>query len=101
MIIGSFSETVFTEVVAVVRIESERVLVDFAGPFQGKMWLLLYDTYSKWGEVINMNNDTTAQATVRAMRRVFCSNGLPWIIVSDNGPQFVSEVSVIFEKESC
>ena len=69
----------------------QRVHVDFAGPFQGKMLLLLYDTYSKWGEVINMNNDTTAQATVRAMKRVFCSTGLPWIIVSDNGPQFVSE----------
>ena len=55
------------------------------------MWLLLYDTYSKWGEVINMKNDTTAQATVRAMRRVFCSTGLQRIIVSDNGPQFVSE----------
>ena len=38
-----------------------------------------------------MNNDTTAQATVRAMRRVFCSTGLPWIIVTDYGPQFVSE----------
>ena len=25
------------------------------------------------------------------MRRVFCSTGLPWITVSDNGPQFVSE----------
>ena len=69
----------------------QRVHVDFAGPFQGKMWLLLYETYSKWGEVINMNNDATAQATVRAMRTVFCSTGLPWIIGSDNGPQFVSE----------
>ena len=42
----------------------QRVHDDFAGPFQGKMWLLLADTYSKWGEVVNMNNDTTAQATV-------------------------------------
>ena len=69
----------------------QRVHIDFAGPFQGHMWLLLYDAYSKWGEVIKMNKDTTAKATIKALRRVFCSTGLPWVLVSDNGPQFISE----------
>ena len=30
----------------------QRLHVDFAGPFQGHMWLITVDAYSKWPEVI-------------------------------------------------
>ena len=69
----------------------QRVHVDYAGPFLGSMWLLLVDTYSKWPEVIQMHLNTKSGATIRAFRAVFARTGLPMTLVSDNGPQFVSQ----------
>ena len=69
----------------------ERVHADFAGPFLGSMWLLLVDTYSKWPEIIQMNMNTTSSATIRAFRSIFSRTGLPICLVTDNGPQFISD----------
>ena len=68
----------------------QRLHIDYAGPYRGTMWLLLIDAYSKWPEVHAMSS-TTAQATVQQLRGIFATHGLPQMIVSDNGPQFVSE----------
>ena len=55
------------------------------------MWLLLIDAYSKWLEVHAMSS-STAQATVQQLKKIFATHGrLPQMIISDNGPQFVSE----------
>ena len=78
----------------------QRVHVDFAGEFQNNYWLLMYDTYSKWPEVIKMSHNTTAPATIKAMRRVFSRTGVPWVLVSDNGPQFISEEFKNFLKKN-
>ena len=67
----------------------ERVHVDFAGPFQGSMFLVVHDSYSKWLEVIPMKA-TSAERTVQELRTLFARLGLPKQIVSDNGPQFTS-----------
>ena len=69
----------------------QRVHVDFAGEFQNNFWLLMYDAYSKWPEVIKMSHNTTATTTIKTMRSVFSRTGVPWVLVSDNGPQFISE----------
>ena len=63
----------------------QRLHVDFAGPFNGGMFLIVVDAKSKWMEVIPMSS-TSANATIRALR----SHGLPEEIVTDNGPQFVA-----------
>jgi len=68
----------------------QRLHIDYAGPYRGTMWLLVIDAYSKWPEVHAMSA-TTAQATVQQLRKIFAIHGLPQMIVSDNGPQFVSE----------
>lgn len=68
----------------------ERIHIDFAGPFLNSMFLVIVDAYSKWPEVIMMKS-TTATNTVEVLRTVFARNGIPCQIVSDNGPQFVSE----------
>ena len=78
----------------------QRVHVDFAGEFQNNFWLLMYDAYSKWPEVIKMSHNTTATATIKAMRSVFSRTGVPWVLVSDNGPQFISEESKNFLKRN-
>ena len=57
----------------------KRIHVDFAEPFQGKMFFLIIDTHSKWPEIFQMNS-TTVEETI----------GLPDLLVSDNGPQFTA-----------
>ena len=76
-----------------------RVHIDFAGPFQGKMFLIIVDAHSKWPEVIQMPS-TTAQQTISALSSVFSRYGLPDQLVSDNGPQFTSEEFAHFLKRN-
>jgi hypothetical protein len=66
------------------------VHIDFAGPFLGKMFLISVDAHSKWIDVGIMNN-ITAETTINELRKLFAIHGLPDMIVSDNGPTFVSE----------
>ena len=68
----------------------QRIHTDFAGLFLGKMYLLVIDAHSKWGEVFQMTQTTTTKM-LEVLRSLFASYGLPEQIVSDNGPQFVSE----------
>ncbi|XP_043191542.1 uncharacterized protein K02A2.6-like isoform X1 [Amphibalanus amphitrite] len=67
----------------------ERVHIDFAGPFQGSMFLVAHDSYSKWLEVIPMKT-VSAERTIDELRSLFARLGLPKQVVSDNGPQFTS-----------
>lgn len=66
-----------------------RVHIDLAGPCQGQSFLIVVDSFSKWVEVVLMHS-TTADAVIRALRRIFSTHGLPDILVSDNGPQFTA-----------
>ncbi|CAB4020287.1 PREDICTED: uncharacterized protein K02A2.6-like, partial [Paramuricea clavata] len=68
------------------------ILVDYAGPFMGKMFLLIIDAHSKWLD-IHMTNSSNAETTVVAsqLRMTFASQGLPEMVVSDKGPAFVSK----------
>ncbi|XP_048775245.2 uncharacterized protein K02A2.6-like [Ostrea edulis] len=75
----------------------QRIHVDFAGPFQGSMFLVAVDAFSKWPEVVQMST-TTADRTVDVLRRIISRNGLPDSLVSDNGPQFVFETFQDFMK---
>ncbi|XP_029163050.1 uncharacterized protein K02A2.6-like [Nylanderia fulva] len=67
----------------------QRVHVDFAGPFLGKMFLLMVDAFSKWPEV-HIVQDITAKTTIAKCRGMFAAYGLPKVIVTDNGRTFVS-----------
>ena len=66
----------------------ERVHLDFAD-LKGQNYMMLVDSYSKWVEVVEMNTITTSQ-TIKTLRAIFGSFGLPQILVTDNGPQLVS-----------
>ena len=67
-----------------------RLHIDFAGPCLGdKTFLIIVDAYSKWLEVLECKQ--TAESTITHLRQVFPTHGLLEIIVSDNGPTFVSE----------
>ena len=66
-----------------------RVQVDYAGPFMGKMFSLIINAHSKWMD-IHCVNSATSSVTIDKMRSTFASRGLPEIVVSDNGSNFVS-----------
>ena len=66
-----------------------RVHADYAGPFKGKMFLLLVDAHSKWMEIHTLTT-ATSQTTIAKMRDTFATHGLPEILVTDNGTVFTS-----------
>ena len=67
-----------------------RIHFDFAGLFLVKMFLIIYDSYSKWIDAIPMNN-ITSSAVINCLRYKFSIHGLPYFIVSDNGPSLASQ----------
>ena len=75
----------------------QRIHIDYAGPFQGSMFLVVVDAHSKWPEVIPMKSTSSAK-TIEVLRNLFARFGIPQQIVSDNGPQFVSEEFQLFAK---
>ncbi|XP_014679047.1 PREDICTED: uncharacterized protein K02A2.6-like [Priapulus caudatus] len=66
-----------------------RLHADF-GEYRQKHYLVVVDSYSKWPEVVKMNT-TTAEKTIEAFRSIFCIQGIPEKLVTDNGPPYTSE----------
>ena len=66
-----------------------RLHLDYAGPFEGKMILILIDAHSKWIEAI-CTHGSTSVVVIDELRTLFAQFGLPETIVTDNGPCFVS-----------
>ena len=77
----------------------KRIHVDFAGPFQGSMFMVIVDAHSKWLEVVPMSTIMT-EKTLDVVRSMFARYGLPEQLVSDNGPQFISSEFERFMKEN-
>ncbi|KAI2645108.1 hypothetical protein H4Q32_029747 [Labeo rohita] len=67
-----------------------RIHIDYAGLWQGKMFLILVDAYSKWREAFPLNSATSA-VTIQCLRQSFSQHGLPEIVVSDKGSCFTSK----------
>ena len=77
----------------------QRVHADYAGPFLGKMFLILVDANTKWVD-IHVVNSSSSQVTIEKMRITFANLGLPQILVTDNGPQFTSTEFSQFTKNN-
>ncbi|KAL5267338.1 hypothetical protein ACHWQZ_G004399 [Mnemiopsis leidyi] len=69
----------------------ERIHADFCGPVNGDMYLIVVDAFSKWIEAINMKSSTTSSSTIRELRKLFATHGLPVMFCSDNAQQLKSE----------
>ena len=74
-----------------------RLHVDYAGPIQGKMVLVLVDAHSKWLEAVPVSA-ATSQSTIERLRSVFATHGLPEVLVSDNGTPFTSAEFAAFTR---
>ena len=72
--------------------------MDFAGPFLGRMFLVVVDAHAKWPEVITMSSTTST--TINVLRYLFAAYGLTKQLVTDNGPQFTSEEFSTFCKQN-
>ena len=66
-----------------------RLHIDHAGPFHGKLFLIIVDAHSKWIDV-QIVNSTSAESTISKLRPIFATHGLPEQVVSDNGSGFAS-----------
>ena len=77
----------------------QRVHLDFASPFQGAMFLIAVDAFSKWPEVQVMST-TTVSATLDVLREWFCTHGIPEQIVTDNGSQFTADAFKVFTQRN-
>ena len=54
------------------------------------MFLVTVDAHSKWIEA-DVVDSATSTGTIRKLRQMFATHGIPEIIVSDNGSVFTSK----------
>ena len=85
----------------VVTVPSERVCVDMVGPFPtakgGFQFLLTYvDMATRWLEAVPLRK--MIRVIIDQLKAIFCCNGFPTSLVSDNGPQFTSALFTKFLK---
>ena len=66
-----------------------RLHIDYAGPINGQMILIIIDAHSKWIEAIPTSG-STSRVVIEELRCLFARFGLPECIVSDNGTCFTS-----------
>jgi hypothetical protein len=67
----------------------DRIHIDYAGPFEGSMWLVVVDSFTKWVEIVLLAT-ASSKTTIIALRVMFGRYGVPRQLVSDNGAQFTS-----------
>jgi len=63
------------------------------------MFPIVIDAHSKWIEAFPMNMSTTS-ATLEKLKITFTTHGLPEIVVTDNGSNFVSREFEDFLKQN-
>ena len=76
-----------------------RIHIDYAGPFMGKMFLVLVDAHSKWLDV-RVVPSATSENTIQKLRSIFATYGIPETLVSDNGSAFTSAEFQEFAKRN-
>ena len=84
----------------VITIPSERVSIDLVGPLPkargGCQYILMcMDVATRWPEAVALSK-TTASVIVRHLTEMFSRNGFLGVVVSDNGPQFLSKTFKTF-----
>ena len=72
-----------------------RLHLDFMGPFEDRMFLILIDAHSKWIGAF-CTQEAISRVVIDALRTIFARFGIPETIVSDNGTPFVSEEFIHF-----
>ena len=66
--------------------------------FKGDSYAVVTDYYSRYPEVLQLR-DTTSKGVIKALKAIFSQHGIPETLVSDNVPQYSSEMFAIFAAE--
>ncbi|XP_022810044.1 uncharacterized protein K02A2.6-like [Stylophora pistillata] len=76
------------------------VAIDYLGPLPtGEHIPLVVDYYSRYYEVAVVRT-VTSEKTIECLETIFARHGLPELLVSDNGPNLVSQKFEAFLKEN-
>ena len=75
----------------------ERIAADLFHS-DGSDFLLIVDYFSDWWEIERLS-DFNSQSVVKKTKSIFARFGIPEVLVSDNGPQFVSKEFRSFMKQ--
>lgn len=62
-------------------------------------YLIIVDYYSKYVEIKNLKDNTVSNNVINCFKEIFSRQGIPKILVTDNGPQFISKEFKDFSKE--
>ena len=65
---------------------------------KGKTYLIIADYFSRWIE-LQLLEKLNSKTTITQIKSVFTTHGIPDMIISDNGPQFVSWEFKVFAQE--
>ncbi|XP_044180892.1 uncharacterized protein K02A2.6-like [Acropora millepora] len=80
--------------------KSEKDVEKFVGTCDGcENILVVVDYYSRYYET-DVVRTVTSQQTIKSLEAIFARHGLPEVLTSDNGPNFVSEEFKAYLKES-
>ena len=67
-----------------------RLHMDFAGPLEGKMILVVIDSHTTWIEAYSTDS-TASSKVIELSRTLFAQFGIPEVVVTGSGAGFVSE----------
>lgn len=68
-----------------------RIHLDFLGPLNNKMFLVIVDAYSKWVECYTLTSSYGSKTVIARLCDFMSRFGTPNTIVSDNGTSFTSQ----------
>ena len=77
----------------------QRLHIDYCGPVDGWMLLLVVDAHSKWMDV-HKTKTASAEATIEKLRDSFACHGIPETVVSDNARCFDCPIFKTFCKQN-
>ena len=76
----------------------QEIAIDFC-TYGGQQFLILIDCYTDWPEIIQMGQNTTTSHLIAVLLDAFGRHGVPDVIWSDQGPQFMSHMFSGFAQE--
>ena len=68
--------------------------------YKRNYYLVIIDYYSRWTEIKQFTS-LTSDCMISRVKTVFTTHGIPDVVISDNGRQFVSDEFRKFAKSCC
>lgn len=76
----------------------QEIAIDYC-TYGGQQFLIIIDCFTDWPEIIQMGQNTTTSHLIAVLLDAFGRHGVPDVIWSDQGPQFMSHMFNGFARE--